>query len=89
MDIGEILAHLKGIFEYILYVIVLGAIGKKLVADYLIKLGQKYLAPRPRSKAIVSHYKQQSLGKGHTADSVMDCGEGDCRVFHSPAVQTA
>ncbi len=89
MDIiNNIGTHGKEVFDFFLYTIVLGIIGRKVLADWLINKGRRFMAKSERNSAIWTHYQSQARGQGHSSASVLDCGEGNCRVFGTK-LQTA
>ena len=60
------------------------------MANLVMKQGKRLLVKTERDRAIVGHYSAQAVGKGHESASVLDCGEGKCRVFGGvPKTQTA
>ena len=79
----------KEVGEFLVYGVGVSYLGKRFIGDLMLKEGKKLISKSERNGAIWSHYQAQADGKGHTADSPLDCNEGKCRVFHQPALQVA
>ena len=79
--IENIMTHGKEMVDFVLYTLILGVIGRKLLADWLFNKARKLFDKSERSRAIWNHYQKAAQGKGHSSASVLDCGEEDCRIF--------
>ena len=51
------------------------------IADKITKQGRRLITKSSRNSAIWKHYQLQAQGKGHSAASVLDCGQEGCQVF--------
>lgn len=67
--------------KFLVFGVGLGYIGRKVVADYMIKQGRVMITKSARNSAIWQHYSKQAKGQGHASASVLECGEDGCQVF--------
>jgi hypothetical protein len=51
------------------------------VIHLLTWAGAKAFVRTERTIAIRTHYRDKAKGLGHAAKSVIDCVEGDCKLF--------
>ncbi len=75
LEIGE------EVVKFLVFGVGIGYLGRKLVADFLIREGKKFINSTERSKAIWQHYQKQATNQGHESSSVFECGEDKCKVF--------
>lgn len=85
----DVFSHIASIGEevvkFLVFGVGIGYIGRKIVADYMIKEGRKFLIKTERDSAIVAHYMKQAKGAGHETASPVDCGQEKCQVFGNRA----
>lgn len=79
------LSFLRDIFEFVITTVILKMIVAHWIADQIQKYAQKFFGKSERRAAIWVHYHARAFGKGHTSDSVVDCGEGECGLFKMEA----
>lgn len=52
-----------------------------LIVHGILRVAYWALHSTERGAAIFAHYRHQVTGKGHEADSVLDCRQERCAVF--------
>lgn len=79
--IGTVFHYGEEVIRFLVFGVGLGYIGRKVIADYMIKKGRLMITKTARNSAIWQHYQRQAKGQGHASASVLDCGEEGCQVF--------
>ena len=68
MDIISTVFHYgEELFKFLVFGVGLGYIGRKVIADYMIKKGKLMINKSQRNSLVYHHTYNQELGNGHTA----------------------
>ena len=91
MDIISTVFHYgEELFKFLVFGVGLGYIGRKVIADYLVKKGKLMINKSQRNSLVYHHTYNQELGNGHTAPSPFDCTDGNCGKYNrQPSLQLA
>lgn len=73
---------LSNIFEFLVFTVIVKIIVGHWLAKMIIKYSKSWFATTERKWAIWEHYQHRARYDGHKSDSVLDCTQGSCVLFH-------
>lgn len=73
---------LTELINFVVFTVIVKIIIGHWMAQQITKYSKSWFATTERKWAIWEHYQHRARGEGHNFDSVLDCTQDSCVVFH-------